>query len=95
MIPYTQPMTKEDFKGGEYIINGKRGFFYEEALRIWKAQYKTVDKWAKVNAKYDWTEPLATMVRLRWDAIEALPKEEMKKLFPARTRYQPLKPNKS
>jgi len=76
-----------DFRGGEYVIDGKNRFTFDQAIRIWKTKYQNFLTFKREIILKDILEPLGDMVREKWDKIQPFSKEEMEALFPPDRQY--------
>lgn len=92
MIRKSRPediLSKDDFKYGYFTVNNQTDVPYEWYLRIIKAKYgDDYDAWKKVNIKHVIMEPLADMVRERWDNIEPITPADLDGWIPTDVRMR-------
>ena len=71
-------LDKEQFQGGQYVINAQRGINFENFLRITKAKANgDYNKWREENVKHSCMEPLAEAVKEKWHLTIPITIEEI------------------
>lgn len=79
-------LNQLDFKNGDYVCEGIRGFTFDQAIRIWKTQFPFYNFWEAEIIKHPCMNPLRDTVKAMWGNIEPYSKAEMQKLFPKDNR---------
>ena len=72
-----QTLNLFDYQNGDYVINGTKDWPLDQAMRLWKTQYRDdKDAFVKAIIKHDIMNPLRDYVLPLWDEIKPISVKE-------------------
>ena len=75
-----------DYVGGDYVLNGQRGFPLDISMRMWKTKYETLDDFKRAIIKHPVMGVMYNFVSEMWDDIIPISVDEALKETNMETR---------